>query len=322
MQLHEIRETRRLKMFYDFIILPNSNSPQIFNSVHVNKNEELSEYDLELIKEKFKYHNLYFIAEKSDYRNIWDDGDAYISIVRDDNIDSFISMNNVYLFVEDESKLFENIKKVYDRTTGWIDLRFRDFNTYDRDVLNEQLAKIEDFLFAMYEEGKLRLINQLTGFMNKVDKFDRFGYSAFFIAPDGNIYSHPMFYYNDNKQGIISNIADFNEDSEEINHYTKPSLVCQTCTCFYCDKNIYYNKIETSEFMAPAAEECGKNTLLSFYSKKLFNRIIGKLVFTPEENLDKGNEPIPFEVLYDDLVNDRIKINKVKRDKFNNLERW
>ena len=305
-------------MFFDFYILIDSTSHVIYNCDNKTKKTKLSEEDIKLIEDKFKYNNLYYIYDESIYNN----NNLYIDTITDKNIDVKKPLKNVYLFVDDENKLLDNILKIYNNISGWIDLKFKNFNKYDTTILADQLEQLNIFLYEAYKLDNLKLINQITGFMCQTDKFDRFGEKAFFIAPNKNIYCHPWFYYANNNEGIIATIENFDEDDEENIHFTKPSLVCQACECFYCDRNIYFNKIETSEFLVPAAEECKKTTFLSYYSKALFNIIMNDNITDIGVDLDIGKNNIDFEDMYERLKNGKIITNKIKNLNINNTKGW
>jgi hypothetical protein len=300
-------------MSYNFFVSKNSSDIELFNCKSLAEQNSLSEEDVSKIKEKFSNHKLIFIEKEENYDFVSNDSTANIVVIEDSTVDSYTSKNlkNVYLKVEDENNLFASVACLYPYIEESLDLKFKYFYDYNKDVLSEQLDYLKEFLLEMNKDGDLKLIHQITGFLNRKTKFDDFGEFSFFIAPDKYIYSHPMFYYAGDKKGRICLFEEY-QDSEDFNQLIKPSLVCQACECFYCDRNIYWNKTETSEFKAPAKEECDKTTFLSKYSKSLFNEIFSSNILDPDLNLDIGDKKIEFEQMYSNLKDDKITTNKIK----------
>ncbi len=280
----------------------------------------LSENDIDLIKDRFEYLDIYFINKKVDgYKTISKNADADIVLISDDNIDTFKTpLNDVYLLVYNETKFCENIIKIYNLVHGTIDLKFKYFLNYDMIEIEKQLTLLNHFLYQSFITDKITIIKQLTGFFIK-DKFNDFGEDAFFIGNDMNVYSHPSFFYKNNKDGIISTVEGFDEDSEENIHFTRPHIICHCCECFYCDRDVYYNKIETSEFKTPAFEECKKNTMLNKYAILLFNNIQNNIEISPE-NLDIFASELNFEEMYFKLNKNEIITNRIKRINLNYLK--
>lgn len=247
-------------------------------------------------RENFEYYK--------DFNTIGDHFDCNIVLVNDSNIDYYKDkqLKNVYLFINDEDKFFNNFIKIVDNTVGYIEFKFKDFSNYDINKLSIELEKISDYITKIID--KKPYIKNLTSFFVK-EKFNKFGENDFFISPSGDIYSHPSFYYS-NSNVKISTIYDF-----KFNGYIySPHLLCINCETFYCDRNIYSNKINTGEYKAPATNSCALTSLLSKYSKNIFNSFMKKQI-VEYEDLDKVDS-FDAEIFYKNFLQKKCICNKIK----------
>lgn len=211
------------------------------------------------------------------------------TIIHDYNIDNYTSyIENAIVFINDEKKLFDTIMKLKEIVFGYIDIKFKSLNNYNLEILHEKLKHIIQFLYISHSyktDTPTFIIKQLNDFSFN-NRYGDFGVNSIFIDPELNVYFHPDFYYNN--EDPISHLLDFDFLNKEIFHETKPHLICENCESFYCERNIYNNKKFTSEYKVPATIECEKTTLLSNYSKQLYNMIYNKNL-NVNKNLDVVN---------------------------------
>jgi len=245
-------------------------------------------------------------------KTISDDWNADTVLVNEENYTSLIKTEekkHVILIVDTIEKLFDIFSSVLDFSYR-IDLKI---DNYDREVFKEQVDKISSLLL-----NKEVLVPLLNGFLLKEEKFDGFGENKLFVA-NNNIYYHPDFCYNDFGVGKISSIEDFDKiDKELVFHFTRPHLLCIACNCFYCDRNIYKNKIRTGEYKTPSTYSCATNTIFSNASKKLFNSMVGEEAFE-EEDLDIikiSKDKIEADAIYGKVKNNTVLANKIKKMDF------
>ena len=302
---------------YSFYISTNYKDPIITNiSKQTNDESIIDQESLNSILNKFKYHNLYVVTSiKSDfYKNIWNSPDSDIVLVDSNNISSVLKKDGIkeaYYFVNDEKSFSRDIIQLYS-ICDFIHLKFRSIFSYDKLELLKQLEIISMFIIQSIKSGIIHNVDHLTGFLFK-RKFDGFGNESFFIAPDKQVYYHPDFYYSNSDYGSICKVDNFDEDEESNTHYTKPHLICRTCECFYCDKNVYSNKISTSEYKVPSFEQCNKTTLISRFSKKIFNSIQDNFKLDEYENLDRANSKIIADSEVTKIKNNLVKTNSIKK---------
>jgi len=293
-------------MPYNFFI-SDGNDKDIFtaNSVnHVDYTINKIELENKLIGHNLFYYNLIdnsFNSNKINYNIFTENSEAKYS-------------ENAFLIINDEKKIFDCVTKLYPYIKT-LNIKLPYFYNMDIDILKNQFEMLNAFLYEMYLDNNLKIIYQLTSFLIK-EKFDFFGDNTFYISPDGYIWYHPMFYYNNDSVGRICHYSNFYNN--DFNHISKPSIVCQACECFYCDRNIYWNKLETSEFKVPSKEECAKTTFLSLYSKLLFNKIFNSTL-DPYENLDVCNTKLDFDIIFKKLDDKKVKVNYIKNIDLNYL---
>lgn len=221
-----------------------------------------------------KENTFYIICNEEDsvympsqFITIGNYGNADILLLNDtDMFPEFDGKKNLYLKVNkgiDFSNMIINNAEKLSR----VDLILKDdINDYGPEFFIE-LDKIVDFL----KDNNSIIIPLLNGFYLKHEKFDSFGESALFIAKD-TIYYHPRFFYNNSGVGELCKIKDYDMIEDNV-FFSKPHLLCIACESFYCDRNIYMNKIKTEEMKTPSSLSCARSTVLYEYSSKLFNHI-------------------------------------------------
>jgi hypothetical protein len=292
-----------------------------------NKNNlKATESHIELVLEKIPSDQLIFIVNKDtydifkDFKTIGANKNCDIVLIDDENIKFFIGkkLKNVYLFVEDESNLLSNFELIYKNVKGFIDFKMKDLSLYNLDILKDQLEKISDILYELDKTDSDLIVKQLNGYRIK-NKFQEFGETDLFAGPDGNIYLHPSFYYQKESAGIVCKIEDLKID-EMTFHFTYPHLICIICNCFYCDRNIYLNKIRTNEFKVPCINSCATTTLFSNLSKKLFNKLMNEEKFK-EENLDQV-EKYNSEDAYEKYLTGSVPTNYIKNIDYLEKKLW
>jgi len=294
----------------------------IENIENLNENEILSIDQLNKIIEN--ENNFIFIVNKENYNRfsefdtIGDDHRCTIVCIDDLNIENYHDkkLQNVYLFVESEEKLFSNFEKIYKNVSGFIEFKFKELKHYDEKLLTHELKKIADIVAKLEKDGSNLIVKQLNGYRIQ-KKFNQFGETDFFVGLDGNVYRHPSFYYQQNKKGIVCKIEDFTKTDDTYYQISQPHLICVMCETFYCDRDIYHNKKYTNEFKVPCKNSCKMSTLLTNISKYMFNQNIQDIF--EEKNLDVIKDYNSFD-LYRNFINNSCICNKIKKIDFSNRE--
>ena len=294
--------------------------PCIENTQNINSKLFIDKTTLKKILSKFDHNSLFFVVDEElyeyfkDFYTIGYYDKCDIVLINDSNIDNYSNrpLKNVYLFVDDESALYENFNKIYKNVEGFIEFKMLGAVYYDENILKNQIEKISNSVYDEELRESPLIVKQLNGFKFST-KFQEFGNGDFFIGANGVIYYHPNFYYQNSKYGILCSIDEFKDEEANI-HFTEPHLICMNCECFYCDRDIYKNKILTGEYKVPCINSCRITTLFSRYSKILLNRLTKTALFDPEENLDIVDS-FDSEQQYEKYLRNETKTNQVKEIK-------
>jgi len=294
-----------------FYILSTDNTIPIENMPNKNIGHEISKATLDLLFDSWIDGYKYVFIVNNDYDptdmlTVGESSKNTISIVNDFNVDQFTDpFENALLMVNDVENLYTNFSRVFPLIKGSIEIK-PSFDT-NLDALDVQLEKIVDHLSGLKDNKTI--VKNLNSFFTK-EKFNLFGERAFFVDTEGYVYYHPAFYYEGLGRGKICRIDEFAQRGEEAMHFSRPHLVCLNCETFYCDRNVYLNKIKTTEYKVPCEYSCKLTSLFMKHSKVLFERLYGDKINTPD-NLDRVAD-FAIELEYDNLVKNRSTCNRIK----------
>jgi len=118
----------------------------------------------------------------------------------------------------------------------------------------EQLVKIRKKIVKWLSENKTAEISILTDrlllrHMNNCDA----GIRHFTLAPDGNNYVCPAFYFDKN----LSSFGLINSENTNLRLLKiDSSPVCSICDAYHCKRCVYLNKKITEEINIPSQEQC------------------------------------------------------------------
>jgi hypothetical protein len=302
------------KSFNLYFQLEDSKDLIFYNDVNIenigNSKIDLKEFERISSQNKDDY-NIYYISktkQNNDYTWISDDYSADIVILKSSNFNFFKndSFYNVILVVDDESYFEQSMRHLYKNARGFIDFKIK--NSFNKELLVQQFKGVSDFIIDEIKNGLYTEVKQLNKFFNE-EKYDSFGENSVFIAPNFNVYRHPIAYWHNTKRFVPIQEFKFNE---EFVHFSKPHIVCHNCETFYCDRNIYFNFKETTEWKVPAFTECRKTTFISMFQKHIFNRIQDEISLNEYEPLDKLGKEFNAEKEYLILVEGLSLVNKIK----------
>lgn len=260
-----------------------------------------------------------FISQNRDYPGEWcsTDPTADYVIIRTSTFNPEIhkEMKNVFLLVDDEERFLDTMVSLYYETSGFIDIRLN--NHFSSEVLSPQFEVLSKFMIDEIDKGDFVHVLQLNSFFTP-EKFGGFGIDTFFVSPDLQVYYHPGFYYEGMKP--IKSFESF-EAVEFVTHFSKPHLVCHACETFYCERNVFFNKKETTELKVPAATECAKTTFMARFSKRIFNSIQNTITIVEDLNLDKVSYDFSSTDVYRHLLNGLVAVNSIKNINLNYMEK-
>jgi CXXX repeat peptide maturase len=109
------------------------------------------------------------------------------------------------------------------------------------------------------------------------------------LAPNGNFYYCPAFYFND-IQDYIGSLGEDIKLAHDSKFSMKYALICKKCDAFHCKRCVYLNKVRTNEYSIPSKRQCTTAHIERWASKKLIdmlirdkcNDVIGKMNRIPD----------------------------------------
>jgi len=303
-----------------FQILTDSSLKPIVNVSSLAPEKIMTAQDLKKVKYFLKDHRLDYIVDKEFAEKYLQPQDTMTGffpgcdtvVIDNGNIGLFdgARIDNAILFVDDEISLFDNFFTIAPNVHGFIDLRTKELNRYNMELLYPQLLKICKYI-EITANYSPTVVKQLSGFMLS-EKFQDYGFDTFFVSPDLNIWCHPKFYYLQDMNGLMGSVID-TEINNDFNHFTRPHLICESCETFYCDRDVYKNLTEAGDIKTPALSTCADTQLFSKLSKELYTRITGEHI--PDEKLERSETFNPEEE-FDRQVKNQVMANNIKRINF------
>ena len=134
------------------------------------------------------------------------------------------------------------------------------------------LCKLKDLVLKEFAEGHQIKLNLLTYrlFLDEMSNCDA-GWKSVTLAPNGNYYVCPAFYYDDenNSCGNLDEGLDLkNPLLYKLNH----APLCRSCNAFHCQRCIFLNKKKTGECNIPSFEQCEKSRIELKVTKDFFGK--------------------------------------------------
>lgn len=303
-----------------FQILTDSSLRPIVHTASMAPEKKMTLQDMKKIRFFLDGHHLEFITDNEFAETHLAPTDNKIGsflgcntlIVDDSNVESLngVGADSAILFVDNESMLFNNFFTIVSNIHGIIDLRMKELNRYNNDILLPEIMKISKYIETAAKYTTV-VVKQLSGFFLR-DKFQDYGFNTFFVSPDLNIWCHPKFYYLQDNRGLLGSVVDL-ELNDELNHYTRPHLICESCNTFYCDRDVYQNLEESGDIKTPAVSTCTDTQVFAKLSKELYEKITGEHV--PNDKLDRS-ETFIAEDEFEKQVTNSVIANNIKKINF------
>lgn len=159
--------------------------------------------------------------------------------------------------------------------TDRLDIIFKDENEYsqfDEDSYRKALYRLSGMLIELWNAGHRVSVNLVTDRLQLSEMCNcDAGWRTITVAPNGNFYVCPSFYYTD-KGSNCGNVFDGLELKNPLLYKLNHSPLCKDCGAFHCSRCVYLNKKLTLEINTPSFGQCKKAELeleatRSFYSK-------------------------------------------------------
>ena len=170
---------------------------------------------------------------------------------------------------------------------------------FDFEQYEEQLNQCIDSLIKIYEKtGKIKEISNITDLLF-IDKHEgcNAGNNSITYAPDGKLYICPMYYFDREKA-----VGDIENGYQILNEqlFTEEYMpLCENCKAFQCENCKYMNKIFTKEVNISPSFQCKKAFVEMKISKKLQQKLEGKINFLQDIEQYEISDPICLVKGYD-----------------------
>lgn len=193
---------------------------------------------------------------------------------------------------EDISKMGENVIQLM-KNVKRINLKFRYKNAFDLEAYKYNLNNICNEICSYFINNNAREINILTDriFLNEMDNCFA-GERNFCLAPDGNKYICPAFYYG-NEDAIVLDENGKCIGRESMVAFEK-AFVCQKCDAYQCNRCVFENKRTTNEFNVPGEFQCKKAHIEREMSRMLLDKLKEN-----ERCMNKKIDKLKYEEPYD-----------------------
>lgn len=182
-----------------------------------------------------------------------------------------------YIICSSKASLFERYSIFIDfiKKVKRVNLVLTDIDTFsDNDFARykEVLREISDSIVARFQrETILPEINILTDriTLNQMNNCNA-GIESITLAPDGNFYVCPAFFYEEKSVGdIFSGVCIKNSQLLKIDN----APICSQCDAYQCKRCVWLNKKTTLEINTPSYEQCVVSHIERNASRELLIRL-------------------------------------------------
>jgi len=228
------------------------------------------------------------------------DESADIVIVDNWDLERAIHLQKPTTIRVSKNEFFKNSAKLIPLISAVPNLNvvFRDVDTFDdpdyqtyESVLNALSEELKD----LYIKGETPLINLLTdrmvlSSMNNCNAGD----STITLAPDGQFYVCPAFYYEPTKE-YIGDLEKGVEIKNQRLYSIRYAPICRHCDAYQCKRCVWLNKRLTHEVNTPSREQCISAHIERNASRRLLYAIREHGEFLPDKEISEIDYLDPFE---------------------------
>ena len=182
------------------------------------------------------------------------------------------------------------------------------FTNKDFDIYKQLLDSLSDEIKVLYSQGNSPQLNLITDriMLPQMNNCNA-GCDNITLAPDGNFYICPAFYYSDENRQLF-NVGDLknglNIKAAQLYKLSHAPL-CRTCDSYQCKRCIWLNRKTTLDITTPSHEQCVVSHIERNASRELLLSMRQQGEFYPEQDIKEINYLDPCDV--------RIEWNKVKK---------
>ena len=212
-----------------------------------------------------------------------------------------IDPEGTYILRSSKVSLFERYALLIDfiKKVKRVNLVLTDIETFSENGFaryEEVLREISDSIVARFQkEAILSELNILTDriTLNQMNNCNA-GIESITLAPDGNFYVCPGFYYDEKPVGnIYSGLCIKNPQLLKIDN----APICRQCDAYQCKRCVWMNKKTTLEINTPSHEQCVMSQIERKSSRELLIRL-KKYGFMTDSKIKRIGYLDPFEKFF------------------------
>lgn len=195
-------------------------------------------------------------------------------------------------FIRQYNSLTKNLQK-FNR----LNIVFTDVHSFkDNDISDYEkaLQLLSDTIFALYRDGNNVQLNLITDRMMLLDMNNcNAGIDNVTLAPDGNFYICPAFYF-DNAHSIGNPTNGLQIANSHLLQLAY-APICRICDAYNCKRCVWLNKKLTLEINTPSHQQCLMAHIERRIAGKLLDRIREYGAFAPNIQIPEIDYNDPFE---------------------------
>lgn len=167
------------------------------------------------------------------------------------------------------TKMVGNVLQRTDR----LEIVFADeasFSKDDEESYREAMDSLVALVYGHWQKGRRVEVNLLTDRLQlaEMDNCEA-GSKSVALAPNGNFYVCPAFFYQDEKD-ICGNITDGISIKNPLLYTLSHSPLCAQCGAFHCRRCVFLNRMKTKEVNIPSYEQCRKAQIEMDATKRFY----------------------------------------------------
>lgn len=182
-------------------------------------------------------------------------------------------------------------------------LKFKDS---DIDVYSQILDDLSTEIYIAYKKGlhpQLNIVSDrmLLNTMNNCGAGD----SSITLAPDGNFYICPAFYFEKPSDCIniigatesVGNLKNGLHIKNKMLYKLGHAPICRQCDAYHCKRCVWQNRISTYEVNTPGHEQCVVSHIERNAARKLLSRLIDDGLYVTDIQIPKLDYLDPFNIV-------------------------
>ena len=210
----------------------------------------------------------------------------------------FISQKNIILRTK-KTDLFSNYKSILDllHAVNRLNVFITDidkFDDYDFEKYKKILNILQPDIEKSYISDNPLQLNIVTDRMTlSAPNHCNAGVESITVAPNGNFYICPAFYYSNSNDSVGDVYSGPNILNSQLYQLSQAPL-CRECDAYHCKRCVWLNKKTTNEVNIPSHEQCVVSHLERFSSGELLQKLKEKGILLSSPNIPILNYTDPF----------------------------